>query len=55
MPLDASVTESLSRIEEWRGFPKYALERRLDIFLTPYLTSYVGALSRRKAITPHVT
>lgn len=42
MPLLASFTEILSRLEDWRGFPKYALERRLDIFLTPYLASYVG-------------
>lgn len=29
-------------LRRWSGYPKYALERRLDIFLTPYLPGFLS-------------
>ncbi len=43
MDLLSSFNEILNRLEDWRGFPKYALERRLDIFLTPFVAPYLAA------------
>ncbi len=40
MTLDGSINEIFKRLDEWAGFPKYALERRLDIFLTPFLVEF---------------
>lgn len=41
-----SLKDSMKVIHDnlltWSAFPKYALERRLDIFLTPFLTQYLG-------------
>ena len=42
MSLDASITELMKRLADWASFPKYQLERRVDIFLTPFLASWIG-------------
>ncbi len=42
MPLNESVLTIFKNLEKWAGFPKYALERRLDIFLTPFLAPYLS-------------
>ena len=42
MRLADSLVDLVSRLEEWRQYPKYALERRLDIFLTPFLAPYLS-------------
>jgi hypothetical protein len=42
MSLDNSIAELMIRLADWSRFPKYQLERRVDIFLTPFLASYVG-------------
>jgi len=40
--LASSLEEIFRRLDAWRAFPKYALERRLDIFLTPFLEPYLS-------------
>jgi hypothetical protein len=42
MSLADSLVDLVSRLDEWRQYPKYALERRLDIFLTPFLAPYLS-------------
>src|SRR5512133_2282554 len=42
MSLDSSIANLMARLSDWRGFPKYSLERRVDIFLTPFLESFIG-------------
>ncbi len=42
MSLDASMELVFRNLTDWAGFPKYALERRLDIFLTPYLVDFLS-------------
>jgi hypothetical protein len=42
MSLHDSMEVIRDNLKTWSAFPKYALERRLDIFLTPFLTSYVA-------------
>ncbi len=47
MSLEQSITEIVDRLVDWSHFPKYALERRLDIFLTPFLEEFVmGAFKK---------
>ncbi|GEJ56589.1 hypothetical protein [Anaeromyxobacter diazotrophicus] len=43
MSLEHSLTAIMQRLADWSGFPKYQLERRIDIFLTPFLEAFVGA------------
>jgi len=42
MSLHDSMEVIRDNLKTWSAFPKYALERRLDIFLTPFLTDYVA-------------
>jgi hypothetical protein len=42
MSMDTTVDEILQRLTDWACFPKYQLERRLDIFLTPFIEQFVG-------------
>lgn len=42
MSLETSMTELMDRLAGWSKFPKYQLERRVDIFLTPFLAPYLG-------------
>lgn len=42
MSLTDSLIDLVTRLDEWRQYPKYALERRLDIFLTPFLAPYLS-------------
>ena len=43
MPPNASLDFIFDRLQRWAKFPKYALERRLDIFLTPFLEDYISS------------
>lgn len=43
MGLDESIASIVTRLDDWARFPKYQLERRLDIFLTPFLAEFVCA------------
>lgn len=36
------IAEIFCNLRRWSGLPKYALERRLDIFLTPYLAGFLS-------------
>lgn len=36
------IAEIFWNLRRWSSFPKYALERRLDIFLTPYLPRFLS-------------
>jgi hypothetical protein len=49
MSLDDSISSIMSRLAQWSRFPKYQLERRIDIFLTPFLESFVSAQLTRPA------
>jgi hypothetical protein len=40
MSLDYSIATIMGRLANWSGFPKYQLERRIDIFITPFLERY---------------
>jgi hypothetical protein len=42
MSLEHSIQDIVDRLADWGGFPKYSLERRVDIFLTPFLASFLG-------------
>lgn len=42
MSLDYSIASIMSRLVEWGALPKYQLERRVDIFLTPFLERFIG-------------
>jgi hypothetical protein len=42
MSLDYSISHIVNRLADWSGFPKYSLERRVDIFITPFLEGFVG-------------
>ncbi len=42
MSLQDSTIEIFKRLQDWSRHPKYALERRLDIFLTPLLAEFVA-------------
>lgn len=42
MSLDTSIAELMTRLVDWSKFPKYQLERRVDVFLTPFLAPYLG-------------
>lgn len=50
MTLDYSIASIMNRLAAWSGFPKYQLERRVDIFLTPFLESFVTAKLGRPAV-----
>lgn len=41
-----SLADLFDRLGFWARFPKYALERRLDIFLTPFLADFVADVRR---------
>lgn len=41
MTLDHSIASIMTRLADWGGYPKYSLERRVDIFLTPFLEGFV--------------
>lgn len=41
MDADQSLVDIFQRLESWARLPKYALERRLDIFLTPFLEEFL--------------
>ncbi len=43
MPLGVSLEQIFRNLETWSAFPKYALERRIDIFLTPYLEEFLSS------------
>lgn len=40
--IDDSISLLMKRLVDWSEFPKYALERRIDIFVTPFLEGFVG-------------
>lgn len=42
MALSDSLIVLMKHLVKWRQYPKYALERRLDIFLTPFLAPYLS-------------
>ena len=42
MSLSYSIASIMRRLEDWALLPKYQLERRVDIFLTPFLEALVG-------------
>lgn len=42
MAIDAVFAELVTRLTEWADFPKYQLERRVDIFLTLFIEEFVG-------------
>lgn len=42
MSLDYSIAHIVNRLADWSGFPKYSLERRVDIFVTPFLEGFAG-------------
>lgn len=50
MSLDYSIAHLMNRLTGWAGFPKYQLERRVDIFLTPFLESFVSCALKRRAV-----
>jgi hypothetical protein len=50
MSLDYSIASIMTRLTDWSGFPKYQLERRVDIFLTPFLESFVTDELKRPAV-----
>jgi hypothetical protein len=41
MSLDTSISDIRQRLLTWAAFPKYQLERRVDIFLTPFLECFL--------------
>lgn len=43
MPQHSSLEVLFARLREWSRFPKYSLERRIDIFLTPFLAPFLSA------------
>ncbi len=49
MSLEHSISAIMNRLSDWSRFPKYQLERRIDIFLTPFLEAFVGAQLGGKA------
>jgi hypothetical protein len=50
MSLDYSIASIMTRLTDWSGFPKYQLERRVDIFLTPFLERFVSDQLKRPAV-----
>jgi hypothetical protein len=42
MSLEYAVAQIMARLVDWAGAPKYQLERRVDIFLTPFLEMYLS-------------
>lgn len=40
----------IARLVDWSRFPKYQLERRIDIFLTPFLDSFISGELRSPAV-----
>ena len=42
MSLEYSVASLMARLADWSGFPKYQLERRVDIFTTPFLEPFLS-------------
>lgn len=50
MSLEYSIASIVTRLTDWSGFPKYQLERRVDIFLTPFLESFVSNELKRPAL-----
>lgn len=42
MSLDYSIAQLVNRLADWSKFPKYSLERRIDIFLTPFIEGFIG-------------
>lgn len=53
---DYSIASLFSRLDTWRHFPAYQLERRADIFFGLYLTDALNhhLRSRRIAINPRI-
>lgn len=53
--LEGSIIEILADLGRWAGFPKYALERRLDIFLSRFipqaLTARIGKGAQVEIVT----
>jgi len=49
MDVDPTLDLIFSNLRTWARLPKYQLERRVDIFLTPYLAALVGARFRAAA------
>ncbi len=43
MPQQSSLEVLFARLREWSRFRKYSLERRIDIFLTPFLAPFLSA------------
>ncbi len=43
MSQQSSLEVLFARLREWSRFPKYSLERRIDIFLTPFLAPFLSA------------
>ncbi len=43
MPQQSSLEVLFARLRDWSRFPKYSLERRVDIFLTPFLAPFLSA------------
>ncbi len=43
MSLSYSIANIMRRLEDWALLPKYQLERRVDIFLTPFLEALVSS------------
>lgn len=43
---DLTISDVLKRLEDWRLFPKYQLERRVDIFLTFFLEPFFAREGR---------
>ncbi|MFP2923760.1 hypothetical protein ACLESO_00820 [Pyxidicoccus sp. 3LG] len=42
MSLDSSIAALFTQLEHFRQFPKYSLERRLDLFLALYLEEFLS-------------
>lgn len=42
MSLDQGLDDIVTRLKKWKYYPKYSLERRVDIFLTPFLRALVA-------------
>jgi hypothetical protein len=49
MSLDYSIAHLMNRLTSWSAFPKYSLERRVDIFLTPFLEGFIGRMLEGEA------
>jgi hypothetical protein len=52
MSVERSIRDIFTRLEDWSRYPKYALERRLDIFLTPFLADFIADMLAEDAKGP---